>query len=100
MHSLSCDRAASRRGLACILLAGVLWGTVGITSKILYGTAATTPLSVGFFRLALSVPVLLSACWLTQRRRMFAVQRHDLLLMLLTGIMTALYQLCYLASVE
>lgn len=100
MHSISCDRAESRRGLASILLAGILWGTVGITSKILYEVTATTPLSIGFFRLALSVPVLWSACWLTQRRRMFAVRRHDLWLMLLTGIMTALYQLCYLASVE
>ncbi|BCS53252.1 DMT family transporter [Geobacter sp. SVR] len=100
MHSLSRDHVVSRRGLACILLAGVLWGTVGITSKFLYGVAATTPLSVGFFRLALAVPVLLSACWLTQRGRMFAIPRHDLLLMLLTGMMTALYQLCYLAAVE
>jgi len=100
MLSHSYDRAASRRGLLLILLSGVLWGTVGITSKTLYGISATTPLSVGFFRLAISVPVLLSACWISQRRKMFEVSRHDLALMFLTGLVTALYQLFYLASVE
>lgn len=100
MQSHLSDQKGSRRGLSLILLAGVLWGTVGITSKLLYGTSATTPLSVGFFRLAISVPVLLSACWAVQKSKMFEVARHDLLLMFLTGCMTALYQLCYLAAVE
>lgn len=100
MQSYLSDQKASRRGLSLILFAGVLWGTVGITSKVLYGTSSTTPLSVGFFRLAFSVPVLLSACWGVQKWKMFEIERHDLLLMLLTGIMTALYQLCYLAAVE
>src|SRR6185369_15925352 len=100
MQSISYDRSASRRGLLLILLSGVLWGTVGTSSKILYGISAATPLSVGFFRLAISVPVLLTACWISQRRKMFEVSRHDLALMFLTGLVTALYQLFYLASVE
>jgi len=100
MQSHLSDQNSSRRGLSLILLAGVLWGTVGITSKLLYGSSTTTPLSVGFFRLAISVPVLLSACWTVQRSKMFEVAGRDLLLMILTGLMTALYQLCYLAAVE
>jgi len=100
MQSISYNRSASRRGLLLILLSGVLWGTVGISSKILYGLSATTPLSVGFFRLAISVPVLLAACWITQRRKIFDVSRHDLALMFLTGMTTAFYQLLYFASVE
>src|SRR6185369_5921869 len=100
MQSTSYDRSASRRGLLLILLSGVLWGTVGTSSKILYGISATTPLSVGFFRLAISVPVLLTACWISQRGKMFDVTRHDLALMFLTGMTTAFYQLFYLASVE
>lgn len=100
MQSISYDRSASRRGILLILLSGVLWGTVGTSSKILYGISATTPLSVGFFRLAISVPVLLTACWITQRRKIFEVSRHDLALMFFMGLTTALYQLFYLASVE
>ena len=100
MQSISYDRSASRRGLLLILLSGVLWGTVGTSSKILYGISAATPLSVGFFRLAISVPVLLTACWISQRSKMFDVTRHDLALMFLTGMTTAFYQLFYLASVE
>jgi DME family drug/metabolite transporter len=100
MLSISYDRSATRRGLLLILLSGVLWGTVGTSSKILYGISAATPLSVGFFRLAISVPVLLTACWISQRSKMFDVTRHDLALMFLTGMTTAFYQLFYLASVE
>lgn len=100
MLSRSSDQSGSRQGLLIILLSGVLWGTVGSTSKILYGISSTTPLSVGFFRLAFSVPVLLTVCWLSRRDKMLAVPRHDLALMFLNGLVTALYQLFYLAAVE
>ncbi|MDD2851229.1 MAG: EamA family transporter [Desulfuromonadaceae bacterium] len=100
MHSTINTRAEARNGLLRIMIAAVMWGTVGITTKTLYGLSATNPLSIGFFRLALSLPVLLAVCWATQKRRMFIVARQDLLLMLLIGMMTALYQVCYFSAVE
>jgi DME family drug/metabolite transporter len=91
--------AASRRGLLLIVLAALLWGTVGVATKIIYGLAATNPLSVGFFRLAFSAPVLLVACWQIHGRRMFRITKRDLALMLLIGALMAFYQVCYFASI-
>jgi DME family drug/metabolite transporter len=67
--------------------------------QIIYGLAETNPLSIGFFRLAFSVPVLLAACWHTLGRRMFRITPRDLGLMLLMGALMALYQVCYFAAI-
>lgn len=100
MRSLFESRCRSRHGLLLVVTAAVLWGTVGVSSKILYAMTATTPLSVGFFRLAFAVPALLGLSWLTQGSGMLRIERRDLLLMSLMGLMTALYQVCYFSAVE
>lgn len=100
MQSTNNARAGSRNGLLLIMLAAVMWGTVGITTKTLYSLSATNPLSIGFFRLALSLPVLFAVCWAAQKRQMFNVAGRDLALMLLIGMMTALYQVCYFSAIE
>jgi DME family drug/metabolite transporter len=92
-------QGSSTRGLLLIVLAAVLWGTVGVAIKALYGLADTNPLSIGFFRLAIAVPALFWACWLTLGVRMFRVARRDLALMLLLGAMMALYQVCYFGAI-
>lgn len=94
------SRAESQRGLALVMFSAVLWGTVGIGTQLLYNTAATNPISIGFFRLAFAVPALLVACGFLVGRRMFAIQRRDLGLMLLIGAMLALYQVCYMGAVQ
>lgn len=100
MQSTDHARAESRQGLLLIMLAAVMWGTVGITTKTIYGMSATNPLSIGFLRLALSLPALLAVCWATQRKDMFKVGGRDFALMLLVGTMTALYQVCYFGAIE
>ncbi|QEM69287.1 EamA family transporter [Geobacter sp. FeAm09] len=99
MHNSITRHAEARRGLLLVMLAAVLWGTVGVSSKTLYAISATTPLSIGFFRLALAVPVLLLACWFKLGRGMLRVTRRDFALMVLIGAMTALYQACYFAAI-
>ena len=99
MNTLVDTRADSRRGLLLIVLAAVLWGTVGIATKAIYGLADTNPLSIGFFRLAIATPALLLACWRTLGRRMFRIAPRDLGLMLLIGAAMALYQVCYFAAI-
>ncbi len=99
MNSRIDARAKSRHGLLLIVLAAVLWGTVGTAVKIIYGLVETNPLSIGFFRLAFSVPVLLAACWHMLGRRMFRMTPRDLGLMLLMGALMALYQVCYFAAI-
>lgn len=93
-------RAREGRGVLLIALAAVLWGTVGIATRGLYALYATTPLSIGLMRLALSVPALAAACWLMLGRRGFAVRSwRDGGLMALIGAMMALYQVCYFAAI-
>lgn len=92
-------RAAARGGLLSIALAAVLWGTVGVTTKLLYQVAATNALSVGFFRLALAAPLLLAVAWARLGRRTLAIARRDLLTMALVGAMQATSQVCYFAAI-
>jgi DME family drug/metabolite transporter len=77
----------------------MLWGTAGVTSRALFQTSDTNPLSVGFFRMALATPVLALLCWRTLRGRAFHIARRDLWIMLLAGAMLALSQACYFASI-
>jgi len=53
------SHSSSRRGLWCVLCAGILWGTIGIVSHVLFGLSQTTPFSVSFFRFAFAFPILL-----------------------------------------
>lgn len=87
----------SRLGL--MLLAAVLWGTTGVVVRALYGLTPTTAISIGFFRLAFSAPILLLVGWATLGRRMFHVRRADLVLMLLIGGLLAAYQVCYFGAI-
>jgi drug/metabolite transporter (DMT)-like permease len=43
-------------GAGLVVLSAVLWGTVGIASKLLFGMAEIAPLTVGFYRLAIAAP--------------------------------------------
>lgn len=99
MATLSVARSEARRGLLLIVLTAVLWGTVGVTTKSLYQLTDTNALSIGFFRLLISAPVLLLACWLTLGARAFRIPARDLLFMVLIGVAMATYQVCYFAAI-
>jgi DME family drug/metabolite transporter len=93
-------QGSSTYGLLLIVLSALLWGTVGVAVKAIYGLADTNPLSIGFLRLAISVPALFLAGWLVLGGRMFrVVRRRDLAIMLLLGVMVALYQVCYFGAI-
>src|SRR4051794_23599425 len=87
-------RAAGRGGLLLIVLAAVLWGTVGVSTRAVFSLAETTALSVAFLRLALSLPVLGGASAAVLGRTGFRASPRHLLLMAVSGLMLAGYQLC------
>jgi DME family drug/metabolite transporter len=91
---------AARGGLLLILLAAVLWGTVGVTTRAIFTLAETTALSVAFLRLALAVPVMVPATVAILGRRGFLAAPRDLLLMGAIGILLAAYQLLYFGSIQ
>jgi drug/metabolite transporter, DME family len=88
-----------RSSLGLVLSAAMLWGTTGVFVRAIYGMTATNALSVGFFRLAFSVPVLLLACRLLLGRQKVQVKRQDMGLMLLIGALMAVYQVCYFSAI-
>ena len=80
--------------------AAVLWGTVGVAAKLVYGLAETNALSIGFLRLALALPFLFAAAWWTVGSNLFRVAPRHLVLMALFGFMMALYQLFYFSAIS
>ena len=89
----------ARRGLLLIVLAAVMWGTVGVATKYIYRVSDTNALSIGFFRLLFSAPILLGACWFMLGRHAFRIPLRDLGFMALMGGAMALYQVCYFAAI-
>jgi len=100
VNTSTAGRAEARSGLLFVMSAAILWGTVGVTTKTLLGLTATTPLSIGFFRLAFAAPILWVAGWQALKWRMFRVPARDLGLMGVIGILMALYQVCYFTAVQ
>jgi DME family drug/metabolite transporter len=86
-------------GLLLVALAALTWGTIGITVRLLYGLTDTDPLSVGFWRLALSAPPLLMLSRGYAGPEFWRVQRRDWLALGLMGVAFAAYQVCYFAAI-
>ena len=92
--------SARPTGVLFVLIAGVLWGTIGVAVDQLYALGTTTPLSVLFFRFLFACPVLLSLLVFRQGGASFRVKRSDLVVMLLMGGMLAISQLFYFAAIR
>jgi drug/metabolite transporter, DME family len=90
----------ARRDFLFIVAASVSWGTVGVANQILYMHRATNALSLAFLRLAIAAPLFLLASWLLPGRRLFQVKRRDLAVMLVMGVLQALYQASYSAAIS
>jgi drug/metabolite transporter, DME family len=99
MQTNKSAQSGRRLGLGLILLAALLWGTVGVFVQTIYQMTAANPLSVGFFRLALATPVLIWAGWHQLGWQMWRIERRDFGVLLLIGAMTALYQVCYFGAI-
>src|SRR3990172_3648700 len=56
---MSASATSFRRGLILIVLASMMWGTTGLTSKVLNRLSAVDALSVGALRLLTAFPALL-----------------------------------------
>ncbi len=88
----------SKQGILLIALAAASWGTVGVVVKSLYETTNLSPIIVGFYRLVLSVPVLLLALSFLGKKA-FRIKTKDIPVIILMGVMLATYQLCYFAAI-
>lgn len=85
------------RDTALIVVASVLWGTVTVATKALYGLSATNALSIGFFRLAIATPALALATLLLVGS--LRVPRAAVRPVWLLGLAMALYQVCLFSAI-
>ncbi|MET0429211.1 MAG: EamA family transporter [Microvirga sp.] len=100
MSSLKSPRLSLRAaGAGLVLLAAILWGTVGVASKLLFRTADIAPLTVGFYRLAVAAPLLFVLARLLPRVPWVAIDRRNGLLFVALGLTQAGYQGLYFVAV-
>ncbi|WOS66047.1 DMT family transporter [Sinorhizobium fredii] len=92
-------KAGLKSGPALVALAAMLWGTAGIASKVVYSIEDVPPLVIGFFRLALAVPLLAIWCWSRLGPTTFHFPGRDLLRILALGASIAVYQVFFFAAV-
>lgn len=93
--------AASRRGFLLVVVAGLCWGTTGVSSRIVSAHSDLSALDIAWYRMAVGAVVLIAARLLTTRRRGPAVPLTRPLaarLALVAGGLAA-YQLAYFAAV-
>jgi DME family drug/metabolite transporter len=83
-----------------IVLAAIMWGTTGVATRTVFAIADTTPLSVAFCRLTFSLPALGLASASLLGRGQLRVKRSHLLVMVLIGVMLALYQAFFFAALQ
>jgi drug/metabolite transporter, DME family len=93
-------RVAGQGGLLLIVLAAMLWGTAGVSTRAIYDLSETTAVSVAFLRLALSLPLLGGVSSVVLGRAGWGVSPRHLGLMAVSGVMLALYQLLFFAALE
>ena len=90
----------SHTGMVMVALAAATWGTIGVTVDLLYRVTVTDALSVGFWRTALSAPLLLALNHFYSGASPWRVARRDLLPLFIMGLSFAAYQVCYFAAIR
>ena len=91
---------ARRRGMALVVGAAVIWGTTGITAKLIFEETSLDPTAVTWLRTLIATPVCLAFAWAALGRRIFAATRRDLGIMAAIGVVLVVCQFCYIAAVD
>ncbi|MER7009374.1 DMT family transporter [Dactylosporangium sp. NPDC000555] len=88
----------SATGLWLLVLAGVLWGTGGLTGRLLAHETGLSPLAVAAYRLAVGGTLIIVSLVLIRRplpRGRYAWTRITVI-----GLLAAVFQACYFAAVS
>ncbi|MGQ0602932.1 MAG: DMT family transporter [Anaerolineales bacterium] len=94
-------QTATRGSALVIVCAAMLWGTVGIVTRLIQNTTPEADaVSISFFRMAFSVPALAFMAWRAVGPALFRVPGRDLGLMVIIGAMMAWYQFSYFAALQ
>jgi drug/metabolite transporter, DME family len=89
----------ARGGILWLVLAALIWGTVGVSSALLNRVETTPPLMIAFMRLGFAAPFLLGLAWLTTRRNPFRLTRREWAYFGVMGLAMASYQITYFFAI-
>jgi DME family drug/metabolite transporter len=80
--------------------AAVLWGTIGVATQAIYNIDTTSSLFINLARMLLATPLLLFGAWRLLGRKMFAIQRRDRFILLLSGTLLAISHASYFIAIR
>jgi drug/metabolite transporter, DME family len=96
MNLMSPAKSYAYPDVLSIVFASILWGTSGVTARVLYELSDFQPTVVAFYRLGVAAVALLIG--LSSLREVRQTLRFSWTLLAM-GIMQGLYQLCYFAAI-
>ena len=97
MPAPAADRRSS--GLFCLVAAGLLWGTGGLTGTLLGRVAGLSPMPVAAYRLTVGGALILIFLIVTGRHRV-PKGRAAWIRITAIGVLAALFQCCYFYAVQ
>ncbi len=87
-------------GPSLILIAGALWGTIGVNTRLIYVQTETNALAIAAWRLTLAVPGLVTIALLTRQANLFRRPTwQDAASLLGLGLAQIAYQVFYFAAI-
>lgn len=90
-------RARTRSGAVLVLVAACLWGTAGLAGAVIHERSGVSPLSIGFWRLAVAAVATLP---LLLRHRATGIAHVEGTRLLGVGVGLAAYQASFFAAVN
>jgi DME family drug/metabolite transporter len=88
------------RGFVFIALSAILFGSIGVATRGIFNSADTNALSITLWRALIALPVLFAISFFLLGKKLFAIRRRDLRVMILAGLMMTIYQAGFVLAVR
>ncbi len=86
-------------GIGWMVIAALIWGTVGVSSALMNRVETTPPMMIAFLRLGFASPFLLGLTLVTTRRNPFKLSRREWFYFGMMGLAMAIYQVTYFFAI-
>jgi len=94
------ERDPVRRAFLLVLATGILWGTIGVASKLVYQTTTLDAIPLNLLRAIVAAAASAVLLWPTRAGGGMRATKADLLLMALLGVVLIFGQWFYLAAID
>ncbi len=87
-------------GFLFIAVGSILFGSIGVATKGLFAVSDANAISITLWRALIALPVLFGIGFYLLRAKMFSIRWADLRLMILAGLLMAVYQVAFVSAVQ